>query len=199
MNIGIDIDGVIFDTERYYRAYSDFFNYTRNGGRDIVDTNEPRVQKRFAWSDELIEEFMSKYLLSIQEIAPILPMAREVLEILRTRGHRLIVISSRGIHYSKEIDILMRRLDEYGLKFDAIHLSLEDKLPTCREEKIDVILEDYYDNVCHLSENGVPCLYFRGDILKFCKNANVIEVDNWGQVLRALENFEGVGFDKNKK
>lgn len=206
MRIGIDLDGVVFDTESYFRAYADLFNYQKNldftppdnfanknffGARD---PQEARGQKRYSWSEDLIEEFLDTYLIHIQSIAPLLPLAKHVLDILHEQGHELIVITRRGYTRKQEIDVTYERCEKEGLHFDEIIFGKDDKIQTCHDLKLDVMLEDYYDNVVDLANHGIPCIYFRGSILKFCDNPNVIDVENWGQALLAIDIL-----DKQKK
>ncbi len=190
MNIGIDLDGVVFDTESYYRAYSDYFDYEKNLNRGKFDRKEARVQRRFDWAPELLQQFFDEYMFSVQEEAPFLPLAREILAELKKRGHRLVLITSRGVHGVREIEIAKERLSRAGIQFDASHYSVDDKLSVCIQEKIDIMIDDYYDIVENLSKNGVACVFFRDNLLKFCERPNVIDVDNWGQVMDALDKLE---------
>lgn len=188
MNIGIDLDGVIFDSEIYNRAYADYFDYTHNGGRGNCIRSEAHVQGRYSdWSEELMNQFLREYLLVSQEQAPLLPLAKEMLAFLRSKGHCLVLVSNRGAIFDEEIEIAERRLKEEEIEFDAYQYYAKDKFSVCQEEKIDVMLDDHYKNVAQLSENGVACIYFRDRILKFCDNPNVIEVDTWGQVPAVLD------------
>lgn len=191
MNIGIDLDGVVFDSEIYNRAYADFFDYTHNGGAGKCVRDEAHVQGRYSdWGVDLMNQFLRENLLLSQEKAPLVPLAKEVMAFLRSRGHRLVMISNRGSNFDAEVDIAKRRLAQEGIEFDACHFYAEDKLPVCQAEKIDIMLDDHYKNVSRLSENGIFCLYFRDTILKFCDNPNVIEVDTWGQVPSAIDKIE---------
>lgn len=191
MNIGIDLDGVVFDSEIYNRAYADYFDYTQNGGKGNCLRDEAHVQGRYSnWPKEMTDEFMRKFLLHSQEICPLVPLAKEIMTLLRKRGHRLVLISNRGKHFAEEIDIAKKRIKKEGLKFDACYYNSADKLPACRKEHIDVMLDDYYKNIASLSENGITCIYFRGAVLKFGDRPNVIEVDTWGQVPKVIDFLE---------
>ncbi len=186
MNIGVDLDGVVFDTEIYYRAYADLYNYEHMHYK-LADREEARVFKRYYWPQEVFDKFLEKYLFTIQTTAPILPLAKQVLKKLSEQGHKLIVISKRGDHFPEEIDITYKRCANENLHFDKFYFQQVDKIEVCKKEKIDVMLEDYYPNVCSLSENDISCIYFRNGLLNFCNANNVVTVDNWGQVPEALD------------
>ena len=47
MNIGIDFDGVLFDTENLFRVLSQIEN-AKKGGK-ILDSEQLMLQKRYDW------------------------------------------------------------------------------------------------------------------------------------------------------
>ena len=185
MNIGVDLDGVVFDTESHFRAYADHFNYLYNN-YEFLDKLAPRLQKRYNWNEDLKQKFFDEYLLRVHLESPLCPLAKEILATLRAQGHKLIAITNRGNVDPREVEITHQRCEKDGIKFDKLHFFQENKLPICQEEKIDIMLEDYYDNVKQLSENGIPCIYFRYFYEK-CDNPNVYEVQSWGQVLPTID------------
>lgn len=185
MNIGIDLDGVVFDTEEYFRCSGELYDI-ENGGTGIVRPELIKLQKRYNWPKEQFDRYISEYLLEIERIAPVKPYAKEVLEKLKADGHRLICITSRGVIDEKEIELAKKRIIIEGLVFDEMYFAQANKLQCCKDEKIDVMIDDYYDFVDTLSANNITCLYFRDNIQKDILRKNVYNVKNWGEVYRRI-------------
>ena len=63
MKIGIDLDGVVIDSENVWRVYEEIFAIEDLKGRKLFDKEEPKYQGRYDWSKEEQELFNQKYLL----------------------------------------------------------------------------------------------------------------------------------------
>ena len=136
MNIGIDIDGVIQDCESFFRAEAEIFDI-HNGNMGIRDATAVKVQDRMGWTKETFEKFVNEKMFPIMRVAPLLPCAKEVINWLKARGHRLIIVTARGTFSDVEIGIAKEVLANHGLEFDGYCFNAQDKLIPCREEKVD--------------------------------------------------------------
>ena len=190
MNIGVDLDGVLFDTEDYFRVEALIFD-TENGGKGEVNREESFFQLRFDWSEEQEIEFLGKIYEEVELNAPIMHGAKYVLQKLKEMGHKLYVITNRGSYYDKEIDITKKRLAEEGIEFDGYFFCSKDKGKVCLEQNIDVMIDDLYENVEKVTSVGVKCLYYRDLVLKFFNHKLSHEVRNWADIY-----YEIVHFDK---
>ena len=109
MKIGIDLDGVVFDTEKEFRVYSELFDMLSLKQNSKKNNKELRFQDRFKWSDEQTQSFLDKYHRRIDEEANYVPGAKDVLHLLKKDGHQLVVITARGGWNKEMIDITKRR------------------------------------------------------------------------------------------
>ena len=50
MNIGIDIDGVLLDSEKVFRTAAELYNTIKLGNRAIQSYEEPRLQEKYNWT-----------------------------------------------------------------------------------------------------------------------------------------------------
>ena len=78
MKIGIDLDGVVFDSEKEFRVYSELYDMIDLKQNSKENNKELRFQDRFKWTDEQIEGFLKKYHRKIDEEARYMPGAKEV-------------------------------------------------------------------------------------------------------------------------
>ena len=60
MNIGIDIDGVIFDSETYFRCFAEMYDIDSGINSGIVKKDEVRVQRRYDWPYEQFRDYIEK-------------------------------------------------------------------------------------------------------------------------------------------
>ena len=190
MNIGIDLDGVLFDTENYYRVLAMIYDVENNGLGEI-NKEELHFQDRFGWSDEKAHKFISENLLEILENSQFMPYAKFVIEKFKKMGHKLYVVTARGGYgFPEEIEVTNRRLKEEGIEFDGYFYSSLDKVTVCKNAKIDIMIDDYYNNVEKLADAGIKCLYYRDLVLKFFNdNPFVHEVRNWGDIYKEIVKF----------
>ncbi len=179
MNIGVDLDGVVFDTESLFRVISQIENVKL--GRNIVDKEQLRLQKRYDWSQKQIDDFMSKNMLKVYKIAPIMPYSKQIIMAL-SKKNKVYAITSRGLIDKKEITVSNKRLKQEGLEFEQVIYSVSNKLEVCQDLGIDLMIEDLYDTAITLAENGVQCLYYRDLVLKQCDHPYVTEVRDWGDI-----------------
>ncbi|MBE5736446.1 MAG: hypothetical protein E7356_03760 [Clostridiales bacterium] len=187
MNIGIDIDGVLQDTEQWFEAYANIYDH-EIGGNGIVNPDSYKFTGKYAWTEDQFMVFLDKYMYMCMENAQIMPGAKEILAKLQAEGHKLFVITARGINFEREETIALKFLDKLGVKFESVHFKSRDKVPPCVDNQIDYMIDDAPFNIENLSNNGVKCLYFRSSIAKDINHPNVTDVYNWGEVYRFFQN-----------
>ena len=61
MKIGIDLDGVVFDSEKEFRVCSELYDMIDLKQNSKKDNRELKFQKRFNWTEEQIQGFLKKY------------------------------------------------------------------------------------------------------------------------------------------
>ena len=66
MKIGIDLDGVVIDSETTFRTYEEIFDIDTLKGNNLIDRREPKFQTRYNWTSEQESEFIKKYFLKIK-------------------------------------------------------------------------------------------------------------------------------------
>ena len=121
MKIGIDLDGVVFNTEMLWFTFAELYDCIELNQNSIVNKDEARIQEKYNWSDEEIKVFFDKYA-AIKDF-DIMPGAREVINLLKKDGHELIVITARGSVPSQNecFDIAMQKLRDEGIEFDKYY------------------------------------------------------------------------------
>lgn len=185
MVIAIDLDGVVFDTEDYFRTYSQLydFNLVKNG---LIDSQEMDVHKRYGWDNSVADDFYSKYTEFVLNVAPIKPGAKYVIEELKKQGHKLVCVTLRGYYRQCEIDITEKRLKDANIIFDKIYYKEYNKVETCKLENVDFVIEDSAKNIQSLIKEKIRCLHFKAAGLKSVKSEYVTEVQNWAQILEII-------------
>lgn len=193
MKIGLDLDGVVFDSETTFRTYEELFDIERNQNK-LIDRSEPKYQKRYSWNEIEMKEFQ-KYYLEVSQSSPLMPGFKKVYELLKNTGAELIVISARGLGGDNtELqcmeDDAKRILKENNITFDKYYWKQVDKLEVCKKENIDIMIDDDYRIINLLSNNKIKTLYFRDTNLKKLEESEYIkEVNNWGDIYRVIYNL----------
>lgn len=83
MKIGIDLDGVIFDTEKEFKTYAEIYDFVDLKQNKRLDNMEFRFQDRFDWSQDEEKGFFKRYHKQIIQEANYLPGAKRVLKMLK--------------------------------------------------------------------------------------------------------------------
>ena len=106
MNIGIDIDGVIFDSETYFRSFAEIYDIESGINAGIANKREVRVQRRYDWTPEQFATYVQDVMIPLERNIPFMAGALKVIDELKNMGHRLVIISRRGSSgFKEEIEI----------------------------------------------------------------------------------------------
>ena len=185
MKIGIDLDGVVIDSETTFRTYEEIFDIDILNGNNLIKTEEPKSQYRYDWTEEQQKEFIEKYFLTVSRESGLMSGFIGVYNLLKKQGHEFIVITARGGFIEKMKDDAIRVLDENNIKFDKYYWKIEDKLEICQKEKVDVLIDDDWRIIKKLEDNKIKTLYFRDtNLKKLEENEYIKEVNNWGDIYR---------------
>lgn len=188
MKIGIDLDGVVMDSESTFRTYDEIFDIDILKGNNLVNREEPKFQERYNWTEEQEKEFISKYFLTVSRESNLMSGFTAVYKRLKEQGHEFVVITARGGHLKEMKDDAIRILEENKIEFDKYYWCVEDKLEICKKENVDVMIDDDWKIIKRLAENGVKTLYFRDvNLMKLEENEYIKEVNNWGDIYRYMK------------
>ena len=187
MKIAIDLDGVVFDSERiYFERSSKCEEEYKTGVRDELSF---RLQDRFNWSEKQIKDFMNKNIVDVCSCAPFMCGAKESILKLKKLGHEVVFITSRGGFVLEEQQITKRLLKEHKLDNIPLYFTFGNKLCECRELDVDLLIDDYYKNVECVSGGGINCIYFNTLTKKHFPKSNTLvhEVSSWQEVMAYFE------------
>ncbi len=185
MKIGIDLDGVVIDSENVWRVYEEIFAIEDLKGRKLFDKEEPKYQGRYDWSKEEQELFNQKYLLKAAKECNLKPGFLEIYKKIKNLGYEIVVITSRGVLLDELKDDAINILEKNSIVFDKYYWNINNKLEICKQENIDVMIDDDYKIIEQLSKNNIKTLYFRDvNLKKLPQSEYIYEVNNWGDIYR---------------
>ena len=188
MKIGIDLDGVVIDSETTFRTYEEIFDIDTLKENNLVDREEPKFQARYNWTKEQEKEFIKKYFLKVSRESNLMSGFIGVYNLLKEQGHEFVVITARGGFIKEMKDDAIRLLDENNIKFDKYYWHVEDKLEVCKNENVDIMIDDDWRIIKNLADNQVKTLYFKDTNLKTLEESEYIkEVNNWGDIYRTIK------------
>lgn len=191
--IAIDLDGVIFDTERYFRVFTEIEDVNHYGFNNVKDNREVRFQDRYNWDDDFTEDFYSKNVYDYEIKAGILPGVKEVLYYLKDMGYKLYVITARGFFSQKQIDLTLELLKKYDLDiFEEIVFKSKTKKDIIIKYGIDYMIDDNL-KICNIVKDACKAIYFKDGPSYDANDNDIITVHNWGEIYRY---FKSIEYDK---
>ena len=150
MKIGIDLDGVVIDSETTFRTYEEIFDIDILNGNNLINREEPKFQARYNWTKEQEKEFIEKYFLKISKESNLMSGFMATYELLKQQGHEFVVITARGGFIKEMKDDAIRLLNENNIEFDKYYWKVEDKLEICKKENI----EYNFPNIKYCTDNA---------------------------------------------
>lgn len=197
MRIGIDIDGVLTDRERFSMDYISKYCVENNIEYNIGDSNYEDC-KTFNISKEQENDFWNKYLeyYSINEKAR--PFASEIIKKLKEDGHEIYIITARWLTNrddnigNKMREIVKNWLYENKILYDKLIFSKasnERKSQEIIENKINLIIEDSPNNINELSK-VVPVICYHAEYNKNCLGSKIIRCYSWYDIYSKINNLK---------
>ena len=199
MRIGIDIDGVLTDVERWQLDYGSKFYYERYQ-KEIVDFEGYDTNQIFNVDDKLDKEFWREYFKEYSLNVEARKFANEVIDKLKQDRHQIYIITARGSFLSHSADVMsieenqqivLNWLKNHHINYDKIIFSPEDKLDICKENNIDLMIEDKVDNINKISKI-IPVICFHAGYNKVCKNSNIIRCYSWYDIYSKINKLAKV-------
>ncbi|MBO5478844.1 MAG: hypothetical protein J6A04_03935 [Clostridia bacterium] len=186
MKIGIDIDGVIYNTENAFRYKAELYDLLELHKNGTVN-NEFWAQSRYDWTDEQQKELKRKYFVKLSKEANLMPGAKEVINLLKKDAHEVVIVTARGGEMKEMRSVMEKKLQEENLTFLKYYWAVEDKAEICKKESIDVMIDDSPIICKVLAKNKIKTLYFRDvNREKLEENEYLKEVNNWGEIYRYI-------------
>lgn len=189
MKIGLDIDGVIYDTENAFRCKAELYDLLELHKNGTVN-NEFWAQYRYDWTDEQQEEFKNKYFMDLSRTVNLKTGAKEIIELLKQDRHELIIITARGGWIKEMRNVMEERFQRDELNFSKYYWAIQDKVEICKNEEIDIMVDDSPIICKEMYQNKIKTLYFRDvNREKLEENEYLKEVNNWGEIYRYIYNL----------
>jgi len=194
MRIGIDIDDTITKSWEFLIPY---FSELYNIPQEQLKKSLPYYRS--------VENIVSKeeYFQNIRELSnklmmdvPLKPDALEYLNKLHENGHELIYITARGIEYDNPYRITKNYLKKMHVPYDKIIASAHDKATKCKEERIDLFIDDSVYHCEEVSKAGFKTLLFENSYN--VENKKLQKISSWKEVYEYVEEVTNEKYGSNK-
>ena len=192
MKIGIDLDGVVFDSEKEYRVYSELYDMLDLKQNSKTDNRKLAFQDRFNWTQEEIDGFLKKYHKQITLESNFMPGAQKVLKMLKEDGHTLILVTARGSLNKDMIKLTENRLKQKDMDlFDKYYWAVKNKAEVCVKEKIDLMIDDSLNHIKAVADAKIKAIYLKDAPSFDLEESRYIKVlYNWGEIYRYIKDLE---------
>lgn len=196
MRIGIDIDGVLTDIEKWQLDYGSKYFY-ENYSKSIFDYKGYETTDIFNVDSHLDDKFWKEYFEDYSINIEPRRFANEVIKKLKDDGHEIYIITARGSFLShssnvmsieKNQKIVLEWFEKHNIHYDKIIFSPEDKLDICIENKIDLMIEDKVDNINKIS-TIIPAICFHANYNENCVGKNIIRCYSWYDIYSKIKNI----------
>jgi len=183
MKIGVDIDDTITNSwENIIPYYSKIFNI------DIKKLENSRPYY-YAIKDKIsLEEYYEKLLSLYDKFSTIVPLkdnVKEIIDKIYEEGHTITFITARGKEHTDAYKSTKEYLDRHHIKYDKLIVNAHDKAKVCKEEKIELFIDDSIKHCTSVLNEGIDVLMFETKYNKEEKKPK--HVKNWDEIYEYLK------------
>lgn len=182
MRIGIDIDDTMTNTFDYLMPYiAEFFkidiNYLKNN--NISYSNLPKEMKEEEF------EFAKKYYDNVIPKTPFKPKVGEYINKIKNLGNEIIIITARDKRlYTDEYKTTIKELKDNNINYDKLICDF-DKAKVCKNEKIDLFIDDSIENCNNVDKLGIKTLLFNSKN-NIRVETKLIRVNSWEEIYEKI-------------
>ncbi len=187
MNIGIDIDGVLLDLERFAIDYGTKFCIEENLNLKI-NIQEYWEKLKFSWTEEQENKFWNKYIIKYFKQYPPREFASEIIKKLKKEGNKIYIITARNEEglpqeeYGKSQEITKTWLNENNIEYDKLIFTPDsEKLEQCLKNNVEIMIEDSPTNIKNISEK-IPVIKYNCSYNENILGKNIIRTYSWYQI-----------------
>lgn len=186
MRIGIDIDGVLTDIEKFVADYGTKYCVENNLQINIT-AGEYDEFKTFNWTEEQGIKFWNEYIVYYATKYPARDFASEVIKKLKEEGHEIYIVTARNDYglpkeyIGKMRDFVAKWLKDNNISYDKIIYTEGSKLPYCVGNYVEVMIEDNPTNIEEVSTK-IPVLCFDCGYNRNLEGKNITRVYSWYDV-----------------
>ncbi len=192
MIIGIDIDDTLTDIRDELNKSA--LNYAKKLGKNVSNNNKyienqnngNEYQEKYGFTYEELKYFLREIQENITRNAKPRKYVRDTLKRLSEKGNKIYIITARDSEFHENPYKLSKDwLDKNGIQYDKIIVNARDKAKICKEEKIDVFIDDQLQNCKKVSNEGIRVIRITN---YRDKHGDIINKSNWKEIYEYIEN-----------
>lgn len=193
MRVGIDIDGVLTNIERFILDYGSKYCLENNIPLKIKEGIYDE-QETFGWTEEQTIKFWNEYIIYYATEYPAREFASEVIKKLKEDGHEIYLLTARNNYgvpsafLNKMPEIVPQWLKENDIIYDKIIYTEGSKLPYCVGNYIDVMVEDKPENIIDVATK-IPVINFVSFYNAKVTGNNITKAYSWYEVYDIIKDM----------
>ena len=154
MNIGFDIDDTITNSSEVFVKYAIEYNRMKKINYSIRK-NEMDQTLAFGWNDNNKIEFKKLFLEKILMESTPNEDVINVINYLKNNHHTIFLITARSDYEISNIyELTEKWLLKNKIKYDKLFANSKDKLSICKENNIDIYVDDNFDICNNIFKNS---------------------------------------------
>ena len=197
MVIGIDIDDTTVVTVESMVKYGDKYD-TEVLNREAKKDNLGRIKDRYymnalyGWTEEEKFAFFDMYYKNVLEECYPLSNASEIINKLKQEENEIIFITARltNIKNCETENITKETFRKYNIPYDKLIMNVDDKLKFCKENDVEVFIEDSYETCKSLQENGIKAYLMTTKMNRNIVDEKIERVSSWNEVYEKITNLK---------
>ena len=176
MTIGIDIDDTITDS---YEVVRDFI-LTYSDSDELKNNIEGIIRGNYV-PDET-KTFYKKNSKIIGNMINVKENAKEYIDKLHNDGYKIIIITARNNNYYDDAYAFCEEyLNSYNIYYDKLIVDQPFKIKACKDNNIDIMVDDAIDTVEDCDKNGIKGILFNSQI-NIKKETSAKRVSTWEEL-----------------
>ena len=184
MKIAFDIDDVITQSSKEIIKYLE-----KNAHKEEI-MSKMAVIMSGNLEGEHINTFFKENLLEIYKTVELMDNVKEVLNRLISKGHEIYIVTARGDECSGvkgSEELTLKFLKEKEIPYKQIIFNAIDKAKICKENKIQVLVDDSVKNCINAQERALRTILFNSEWNRNLNLGYMQRVDNWLELEDKIE------------
>lgn len=195
MKIGIDIDNTLTEVQEELNKAA--FEYAISLGKKIdnydnpmedIKNNGDTYRKKFQFTYEELKYFLKNIQENITNNAIPRENAKEVIDKLKKDGNEIYIITARDSEFHDDPYKLSKDwLDKNEIYYDKLIVNAREKSSTCKNEKIDLFIDDQLNNCLSVQNVGIQTIMITDKTYNYDK---IKQLKDWNEIYNYINEME---------